>query len=202
VANLFALLFEDNQDWLRWRNVVSRMLFNFVIRRTQIPNFRPTSVQFKGRINSDAARKRHRTWHLEFYTPRLLTEGLHLVLIWEVGRTISLSNIANVVSNCCCSIGRKNHSRAFVYVAHSGATRRKGFLTSSPRDFSESNCVFGTYRASATRNYSAAISSEDPATIRIYKSRAATSRCRDPKTQSDAIDGFPQADFLEAIRSR
>src|SRR5437667_1555699 len=33
VANLFALFFEDNQDWLRWRNVVSRMLFNFIIRR-------------------------------------------------------------------------------------------------------------------------------------------------------------------------
>ena len=31
--------------------------------------FRPTSVQFKGRINSDKARKRHRTRHLEFYTP-------------------------------------------------------------------------------------------------------------------------------------
>src|SRR5437879_3788321 len=38
-------------------------------------NFRPTSVQFKGRINSDKARKRHRTRHLEFYTPRLLTEN-------------------------------------------------------------------------------------------------------------------------------
>src|SRR2546429_3197766 len=38
-------------------------------------NFRPTSVQFKGRINSDKARKRHQTRHLEFYTPRLLTEN-------------------------------------------------------------------------------------------------------------------------------
>ncbi len=37
---------------------------------------RPTSVQFKGRINSDKARKRHQTRHLEFYTPQLLTEGL------------------------------------------------------------------------------------------------------------------------------
>jgi len=35
-------------------------------------NFRPTSVQFKGRINSDKVRKRHRTRHLEFYAPRLL----------------------------------------------------------------------------------------------------------------------------------
>ena len=57
---------------------------------------------------------------------------------------------------------------------------------------------FGWLQASATRNYSAAISSEDPATIRIDKSRAATSRCRYPKTQSDVIDGFPQADFLTA----
>src|SRR2546429_9142260 len=40
--------------------------------------FRPTSVQFKGRINSDKARKRHQTRHLEFYTPQLLTEGLQV----------------------------------------------------------------------------------------------------------------------------
>src|SRR5437667_2767143 len=40
--------------------------------------FRPTSVQFKGRINSDKARKRHQTRHLEFYTPQLLTEGLQI----------------------------------------------------------------------------------------------------------------------------
>jgi hypothetical protein len=32
VANLFALFFADDQDGLRWRNVVSRMLFNFIIR--------------------------------------------------------------------------------------------------------------------------------------------------------------------------
>jgi hypothetical protein len=32
VANLFALFFADDQDRLRWRNVVSRMLFNFIIR--------------------------------------------------------------------------------------------------------------------------------------------------------------------------
>ena len=32
------------------------------------PNFRPTSVQFKGRINRDKARKRHQTRHLEVYT--------------------------------------------------------------------------------------------------------------------------------------
>ena len=74
------------------------MRFNFIIRRlkpfskvllrvrqsvsvthtfilTGPHNFRPTSVQFKGRINSDKARKRHRTRHLEFYTPRLLTEN-------------------------------------------------------------------------------------------------------------------------------
>jgi hypothetical protein len=31
------------------------------------------------------------------------------------------------------------------------------------------NCVFGTYRASATTNYSASISFEYPATIRIDK---------------------------------
>jgi hypothetical protein len=41
-------------------------------------NFRPTSVQFKSRINSDKARKRHQTRHLEFYTPQLLTEGLQI----------------------------------------------------------------------------------------------------------------------------
>ncbi len=39
---------------------------------------RPTSVQFKGRINGDKARKRHQTRHLEFYTPQLLTEGLQV----------------------------------------------------------------------------------------------------------------------------
>ena len=39
-------------------------------------NFRPTSVQFKARINGEKARKRHQTPHLEFYIPRLLTEGL------------------------------------------------------------------------------------------------------------------------------
>src|SRR6266566_7287526 len=33
VANLFALFFADGQDRLRWRNVVSRMRFNFIIRR-------------------------------------------------------------------------------------------------------------------------------------------------------------------------
>ena len=32
VTNLFALFFADGQDRLRWRNVVSRMLFNFIIR--------------------------------------------------------------------------------------------------------------------------------------------------------------------------
>jgi len=32
VTNLFALFFAHDQDWLRWRNVVSRMLFNFIIR--------------------------------------------------------------------------------------------------------------------------------------------------------------------------
>src|SRR6266550_8109030 len=42
-------------------------------------DFRPTSVQFKGRINSDKARKRHQTRHLEFYTPQLLTEGFQLL---------------------------------------------------------------------------------------------------------------------------
>ena len=40
--------------------------------------FRPTPVQFKGRINGDKARKRHQTRHLEFYTPQLLTEGLQV----------------------------------------------------------------------------------------------------------------------------
>jgi hypothetical protein len=34
-----------------------------------------TKIQFNGRINSDKARKRHQTRHLEFYTPQLLTEG-------------------------------------------------------------------------------------------------------------------------------
>ena len=33
MANLFALFFADGQDRVRWRNVVSRMLFNFIIRR-------------------------------------------------------------------------------------------------------------------------------------------------------------------------
>ena len=33
MANLFALFFADGQDRLRWRNVVSRMRFNFIIRR-------------------------------------------------------------------------------------------------------------------------------------------------------------------------
>ena len=33
VANLFALLFADDQDGLRWRNVVPRMVFNFIMRR-------------------------------------------------------------------------------------------------------------------------------------------------------------------------
>jgi hypothetical protein len=33
VANLFALFFADDYDGLGRRNVVSRMLFNFVIRR-------------------------------------------------------------------------------------------------------------------------------------------------------------------------
>src|SRR5437016_13264201 len=40
--------------------------------------FRPTSVQFKGRINGDKARTRHQTRHLEVYTPQLLTEGLQV----------------------------------------------------------------------------------------------------------------------------
>jgi hypothetical protein len=62
--------------------------------------------------------------------------------------------------------------------------------------------VVSSNLTSATRNNSAAMSSEDPATIRIDKSRAATSRCRYPKTQSDAIDGFPQADFWLPIGSR
>ncbi len=44
-------------------------------------NFRPTSVQFKGRINSDKARKRHQTRHLEFYTPQLLTEMLEVRIL-------------------------------------------------------------------------------------------------------------------------
>jgi hypothetical protein len=43
--------------------------------------FRPTSVQFKGRINSDKARKRHQTRHLEFYTPQLSTEGLQVRIL-------------------------------------------------------------------------------------------------------------------------
>src|SRR5437588_9346778 len=52
-----------------------------LVGRGQVPlvhpkGFRPTSVQFKSRINSDKARKRHQTRHLEFYTPQLLTEGL------------------------------------------------------------------------------------------------------------------------------
>src|ERR1700739_3015631 len=38
----------------------------------------PTATEFKGRINSDKARKRHRTRHLEFYTPRLLTDRLQV----------------------------------------------------------------------------------------------------------------------------
>jgi hypothetical protein len=47
---------------------------------------------------------------------------------------------------------------------------------------------FGTYRVSATRNYSAAIVSEHPANIRnISMSRASA--------QSEAIDHFLQADF-------
>src|SRR2546429_5421475 len=49
--------------------------------------FRPTSVQFKGRINSDKARKRHQTRHLEFYTLRLLTEGLQRPRSIGVGAT-------------------------------------------------------------------------------------------------------------------
>jgi len=37
-------------------------------------NFRPTSVQFKGRINNGKARKRHQTRHLEFYASLLTAE--------------------------------------------------------------------------------------------------------------------------------
>jgi len=33
VANLFALFFADGQDWLRWRNVVSRTILNFITGR-------------------------------------------------------------------------------------------------------------------------------------------------------------------------
>jgi hypothetical protein len=33
VPNSLAVLSAHGQDWLRWRNVVSRMLFNFIIRR-------------------------------------------------------------------------------------------------------------------------------------------------------------------------
>jgi hypothetical protein len=60
--------------------------------------------------------------------------------------------------------------------------------------------VVSSNRASATRNYSAAIGSEHPATISIDSRPAATSRCHEPKTQSDAIDDFPQADLSSPIR--
>ena len=57
--------------------------------------------------------------------------------------------------------------------------------------------VVGSNQASATRNYSAAIGSEHPATIRIDSrppQHLDVASRREPKTQSDAIDEFLQSD--------
>ncbi len=51
---------------------------------------------------------------------------------------------------------------------------------------------FGTYRAVATRNYSAAISSERPATIRIEKCEAAKTEWDETKIPVD----WPAALFV------
>src|SRR2546429_8116214 len=59
--------------------------------------FRPTSVQFKGRINSDKARKRHQTRHLEFYTPQLLTEASQRSRSIGVGCTQFLPSVVGCI---------------------------------------------------------------------------------------------------------
>ena len=59
-------------------------------------NFRPTSVQFKSKINSDEAGKRHQTRHLEFHTPQLLTKGLQIPRSIGVGSTFLHSLVGRI----------------------------------------------------------------------------------------------------------
>src|SRR5205823_12204707 len=89
-------------------------------------NFRPTSVQFKGRINSYKARKRHRTRHLEFYTPRLLTEGSQRPRSIGVGCTPFLPSVVGCIGTHRWSICAAHRSRNILgtYLASSEIRKR------------------------------------------------------------------------------